>query len=169
MESPNKEVKKLDIVIIVGKVILYGIIISALFLIVFVFIYHYKSYKSHKPVYDLQDCTSNLRYIGIAIEEYSNDNGGHYPQNLKELVEKKYRLGDLSCPITDIEYRYEINGWDDDDFTVWCPNPNKHIGSWGLRSKTKVLYFHGGKDLKQRGVFQIDEERNYQKQKSQQE
>ena len=97
----------------------------------------------------LSSCSGNLRNLGIIITNYSTDNQGHYPQNLDVLVKRGYIEKLPSCPNSDESYIYEIDGWDDDSFTVQCPNPEGHVGSRGPRSTTVSLYFTSGKGVKQ--------------------
>ena len=107
-------------------------------------------YRRPRPI--LYSCSGNLRNMGIIITNYSTDHEGHYPQNLKVLVELGYIERLPTCPESDEPYILEIDGWDDDSFTVWCPNPTKHTGSMGPKSTTASLYYSAGK-----GVFQVDE------------
>ncbi|MCK4667341.1 hypothetical protein KAU33_11355 [Candidatus Dependentiae bacterium] len=96
-------------------------------------------------------CSGNLRNLGIIVTNYSTDHNGHYPQNLKVLVELGYIEELPTCSIKNKPYLYSIDGWDDDDFTVWCPNPEKHVGTSGPKSTTASLYYHAGE-----GVIQED-------------
>ena len=103
--------------------------------------------RKHK----ISRCIGNLRNLGIIVTNYSTDHNGHYPQDLKVLVELKYIEELPKCSSTNKPYLYSIEGWDDDDFTVWCPNPEKHVGSSGPKSTTASLYYHAGQ-----GVIQVD-------------
>ncbi len=98
-------------------------------------------------------CSGNLRNIGIIVTNYSTDHKGHYPQNLKMLTILGYIEALPTCTETGADYIYEISGWDSGSFTVWCPNPGKHCGSTGPKSKTASLYYTSGQ-----GVIQVDEE-----------
>lgn len=98
-------------------------------------------------------CEGNLRNLGIIITNYSTDYKGHYPQNLDVLVEHGYINELPTCPLTDKSYTYEVDGWDSEDFTVWCPNPEDHIGTSGPKSVTASLYYYSGL-----GVIQVDKE-----------
>ncbi|MCK4666971.1 hypothetical protein KAU33_09490 [Candidatus Dependentiae bacterium] len=99
----------------------------------------------------LSSCSGNLRNLGIVVTVYSTDHKGHYPQNLEVLIMLGYIERLPRCPHSKKSYIYEIDGWDDDSFTVRCPNPEKHIGKTGPESQTAELYFTSGK-----GVIQKD-------------
>ncbi len=101
------------------------------------------------PIPNLSDCSGNLRNLGIVITNYSTDHQGHYPQNLKVLEIQGFIKILPKCPKTDEDYIYEIHGWNDEDFSVFCPNPEKHIGSAGPRSVTESLFYHSGEGVKQ--------------------
>lgn len=98
-------------------------------------------------------CEGNLRNLGVVVEKYSVDHNGHFPQNLRVLEEQMYLSSYYPvCPVKNHEYIYQVDGWDDNDFTIWCPNPKKHIGDkpfsligklFGRKiRKKKHLYFH---------------------------
>ncbi|MCK4666134.1 hypothetical protein KAU33_05270 [Candidatus Dependentiae bacterium] len=94
----------------------------------------------------LSSCSGNLRNLGIIITNYSTDQKGHYPQNLEELTKYAYIEELPVCPETGESYIYEISGWDDIGFTIWCPNSEKHVGSKGPtgRRAPKSLYYSAG-------------------------
>ncbi|MCK4667818.1 hypothetical protein KAU33_13760 [Candidatus Dependentiae bacterium] len=91
-------------------------------------------------------CGDNLRDLKRIIIIYSINHKGHYPQNLQVLKD----LGNIekppACPETNKSYIYQINGWDDDDFTIWCPNPEKH-SRYESGKKLKSLYYHKGEGI----------------------
>lgn len=99
----------------------------------------------------LSSCSGNLRNLGIIITNYSTDQKGHYPQNLEVLTEQGYIKELPVCPLSGESYIYEIHGWDDDSFTVRCPNPTKHVGTVGPRNTKQSLYYKST-----RGVKDID-------------
>ena len=106
-------------------------------------------YMRVTPIPD--SCSGNLRNLGIIITNYSTDHKGHYPQNLGILEELGYVESLPTCPSSDKNYIYMVNGWNSPDFTVWCPNPEEHVGSSGPKSVTASLYYHSGE-----GVNQVD-------------
>ncbi len=84
--------------------------------------------------------------LGTIIKIYSMTHGGHYPQHLRVLKDMKYIEEIPTCSKTKKPLIYQINGWDDDDFTIWCPNPEKH-NYYGSKSKLKSLYYHKGEGI----------------------
>ena len=94
----------------------------------------------------LSTCKGNLRNLGIIVTHYATDHKGHYPQNLEELTKYAYIEELPVCPETGESYIYEISGWDDIGFTIWCPNSEKHVGSKGPtgRRAPKSLYYSAG-------------------------
>ena len=100
----------------------------------------------------LSSCSGNLRNLGIIVTNYSTDHKGHYPQNLDQLTTLGYIETLPTCPASDAAYTYTIEGWDDDDFTILCPNPTNHVGAAGPRSTTASLYYAAGS-----GVMQVDQ------------
>ena len=100
---------------------------------------------------ELQYCSGNLRNLGLIIYHYSSDHKGHYPQNLYILITNGYIEKLPTCTVTGKHYLLEIEGWDSKDFTVWCPNPEKHAGTKGPKSVTASLYYHSGE-----GIIQVD-------------
>ena len=88
-------------------------------------------YAKRKAV--LSSCSGNLRNLKIIITNYSTDHKGHYPQNLQVLKDQGYTLQNPICPISGKPYIYQVDGWDSNDFTIMCPNPEKHDSSEGLR------------------------------------
>lgn len=124
-------------------------IIIFLFLLIYIpkFIHEYKySYKQ-----DLIRCEGNLRNLGLVIENYKTFHKGHFPQSLEVLVEQT-NIGELpTCLITGKLYILKVDGWDSEDFTLSCPNPEQHVGNSDRKSETEELYFYPGK-----GVIQKD-------------
>ncbi len=84
--------------------------------------------------------------LGTIIKIYSMTHDRHYPQNLKALKDMRYIEEIPTCSETKIPLIYQINGWDDDDFTIWCPNPEKH-NYYGSKRKLKSLYYHKGEGI----------------------
>ena len=95
---------------------------------------------------NLSSCSRNLRNLGIIVTNYATDHKGHYPQNLEELTKYAYIEELPVCPETGESYIYEIHGWDDTTFTIWCPNAEEHVGTEGPKSrlKPKSLYYAPG-------------------------
>ncbi len=98
---------------------------------------------------DLASCRGNLRSLGFIIDNYATDNDGHYPQNLDVLVELGYLEKLPVCPKTNDPYVFEISGWEDETFTIWCPNPKRHIGDSGPCSHTLLLYYEPNSKVNQ--------------------
>ncbi|MDD3627333.1 MAG: hypothetical protein PHV06_08445 [bacterium] len=94
-----------------------------------------------------RSCKSNLRNLGLMITNYSVDHNGHYPQNLEVLEELGYITSLPTCPSSDKDYNYYVNGWDSSDFTVWCPNPEDHFDKGNLSKDIISLYFTKGKGV----------------------
>ena len=108
----------------------------------------------------LESCSGNLRNMGIIITNYYKDHKKHYPQNLKVMIEQGYLETLPTCPNSDKNYILQINGWDDDDLTVWCPNPEIHGYNYN-RNDIINLYFYSreGELLGDKhGVFCIEVE-----------
>ena len=121
-------------------------------IIVFSFLYIIYRDSVYVDYFDILDsCSGNLRNLGIVVTNYSTDHEGHFPQNLKHLTTLGYIDTLPACPFMDKPYVYSIDGWDDDDFTIWCPNPEEHEGIKGPKSTTASLYYHKGE-----GVIQVD-------------
>lgn len=135
----NLETLRVSMILIVITIIVNSWVIPNM-------VYSRGGYRPHP-------CSGMLRNIGIIVTNYSTDHKGHYPQNLNVLTTLGYIEALPTCPETGADYIYEISGWDSDSFTVWCPNPGKHCGSTGPKSKTASLYYVSG-----RGVTQVDEE-----------
>ncbi len=94
-------------------------------------------------------CSGNLRNLGIIITNYSTDHKGHYPQNIEELTKQGYIKILPVCPLTGESYILEISGWNDDTFTIWCPNPKKHVKPKGPKSTWESLYYSAGAGVRQ--------------------
>ena len=124
------------------------ILVISLGIIAFIYKFYYPHYPSS---YFSTKCSGYLRSLGIIIWSYSQDHKGHYPQNLVRLKQLGY-IEDLPvCPVSGKPYIYQVNGWDSPDFTVFCPNPEEHVGSSGPGSVTVSLYYVSGS-----GVNQVD-------------
>ncbi|MDD3627560.1 MAG: hypothetical protein PHV06_09595 [bacterium] len=125
-------------------------VISILIIVFFLMIAIPNIIHQHQYPHPRMSCHRQLINIGIIINQYHVDNK-HYPQNLEVLIDKKY-LDELPrCWVEDKPYIYQIEGWDSKDFTVWCPNPEKHAGTKGPKSVTASLYYHSGE-----GIIQVD-------------
>lgn len=71
-------------------------------------------------------CRSNLRNIATALEEYANENHGHFPPSLQSLV-PRYLKAIPSCPsVGSVTYTqgYEATTEDFNRFTVICIGNN---------------------------------------------
>ncbi|MCK4666748.1 hypothetical protein KAU33_08355 [Candidatus Dependentiae bacterium] len=97
----------------------------------------------------LLGCSNNLRNLGVVVGSYAKDNDGHYPQNLDVLVELGYIEKLPVCPVKNKPYKYTISGWEDETFTIWCPNPKRHIGDSGPCSHTLLLYYEPNSKVNQ--------------------
>jgi hypothetical protein len=125
---------------VTGFIIVFCIIIALILLIVFskkspiaamgaaviiVILSATYSYKEKLKWSRYDQCYSNLRNIGTALEMYSSDNQGRYPQNLTDTM-PGYMKTLPKCPaarkITYLYTRTEIP----DNYTVWCQGEN-HI------------------------------------------
>ena len=147
MEKQIEETKK-------KKRINWIVIFLILFLLACVFLWMIPSYLHVRSVVITVECKDNLRYLGMIVEIYSGIHNGHFPQNLEILKElnkggewfDKFKNDKIVCGINDDSYIYEIHGWDDDDFTIWCPNPNDHMQP-SAGHRVKLLYYHFGEGL----------------------
>ena len=110
-------------------------------------------YQHNKLPHSHYRCKSNLRNLGRVITNYYTDNEGYYPQNLQELIRSNYLESLPTCFLTDEYYIYEINGWDDDNFTIWCPNPNEHVILNRPNNSAVFSYYYSS------GVQHIDKKR----------
>ncbi|MDD3627562.1 MAG: hypothetical protein PHV06_09605, partial [bacterium] len=100
----------------------------------------------------LKSCSANLRNLGLMIENYASDHKGHYPQSLEVLETLGYIETKLpGCYKTGKPYKYSVDGWDSETFTVWCPNPEVHFGTSGPQSRCASLYYTSGM-----GTNQVD-------------
>ena len=101
-------------------------------------------YAKRKAI--LSSCWGNLRNLGIIVTNYSTDHKGHYPQNIDELTRLGYIKKLPVCPLTGKSYLYEISGWDDVSFTIYCPNAEEHVGPEGPKSrmKPKSIFYAAG-------------------------
>ena len=108
------------------------------------------NYERRKKI--LSSCSGKLRNLGLIITNYCIDQKGHYPQNLEVLTKQVYIEELPVCPLTGKSYIYDISGWDDVNFTLYCPNAEEHVGPEGPKSrmKPKSLYYSKGVGVKPR-------------------
>ena len=125
-------------------------IIILVFVVIFLLIAIPNIIHQQKSPHPGMSCSGQLRNLGAIIRKYY-ENNNHYPQNLEVLVEQKYLKEIPRCWIEEKPYLYQVNGWDSEDFTVSCPNPEEHVGSSGPKSITASLYYHA-----KEGVVQVD-------------
>lgn len=82
---------------------------------------HYNGAESARYI----ACCSNLKNSGTALEMWSTDNEGKYPQTLEPLT-PSYLLVALSCPTTDsLVYQYELK---DGVYYLQCPGDHSDSG-----------------------------------------
>ena len=78
----------------------------------------------------LTACKSNCKNIATALEMYSSDNAGHYPENLQKLIPDHYLALVPTCPaagaMTYTNYRVSH---DPDNFSFACVG-NNHAKSY---------------------------------------
>jgi hypothetical protein len=75
---------------------------------------------------EAQQCESNEKNIGTALEMYSTDNSGRYPRSLSKLV-PSYLLAIPTCPTagTDTYSRYYQSASNPDGYTFMCTAKHK--------------------------------------------
>lgn len=74
---------------------------------------------------DYISCCSNLKNCGTALEMWSTDHDGDYPESLK-TVTPSYLLVSVSCPTTeDVAYGYELK---DKVYYLKCPGNHSDLG-----------------------------------------
>ena len=99
----------------------------------------------------LVDCGSDLRLLGMALDEYAADNEGAFPNDFETIVEYAHHINLLICPSADPEVfsvgrdwsriaptntcRYYVAGGSDESRTadqvqMFCP-PELHKGRGG--------------------------------------
>lgn len=76
----------------------------------------------------LASCESNLKNIATSLEMYATDNMGDYPPDINFLTEQGYSEKLPVCSYSKKAYGYAVNSTPD-NFTLWCTEPNSHLGS----------------------------------------
>lgn len=66
-------------------------------------------------------CVQNVHHLGTAMQTYSNDNGGEFPDDLDRLVEGHTPILKAMpiCPSDDSSYGYEADP-KFEHYTLWC-------------------------------------------------
>lgn len=98
--------------------------------------------KFEKDLKELNRCESHLNAIGNAIHSFKMNNNGALPRGLNDLVKAGFINEVPKCPATGNRYIYTYDPRDPRKrFIIKCPNPEKHVGKSGPKSKTKELYY----------------------------
>lgn len=78
----------------------------------------------------LNSCRENMRKIGTALEMYSTDNSGHYPDRLKDLA-PDYLESIPTCPSAETDtYSAGYQGWRNPDYYTYCCSGKNHIAAF---------------------------------------
>lgn len=66
-------------------------------------------------------CIQNVHHLGTALQTWSNDNGGEFPDELDRLVEGHTPILKAMpiCPSDDSAYGYEVDA-KREHYTLWC-------------------------------------------------
>ncbi len=121
-------------------------IITILLLMMTVMKLMFYSIGSHGDNNYIQQCESNMRQIGMAINKYADDHNGNFPSDLNILTsggnpEHKAYMEDLPrCPGHTDTFYTKIFGYkcpydygykvcrEEGTFILWCKQPESHAG-----------------------------------------
>ena len=73
---------------------------------------------------DIPVCQANMKEIATAVMQYAAENDGNMPESLNELYEKGLLYRYPTCPLAEKPYDLEV--YDDNQFTIFCPSPAGH-------------------------------------------
>ena len=94
---------------------------------------------TENPGSKLTRCESNIKNLATACEMFAQDNKGHYPESLEELVEKNYIKEVPLCPSSEKPYIYSFQV-NPDFFLIKCGEKNTHIDTGSVSEGYYPVY-----------------------------